>query len=449
VVAPSPPPSYEAEYRQLLDQMVAVDTSHGHETTLLEPIAALYRAAGVDAQILESSPGRGNLVARLKGSGAKKALVLMAHVDVVPVEGQPWTVPPFAVTEKDGFLWGRGVNDDKSMAAAIVALTLDLARTHAALTRDVVVALCAGEETGGMAGARWLTETHKEVFDGASVALNEGGGMLLTDDFAKPVSENVQVAEKTYQSFQLVVKGTGGHSSRPPTIGDPVVALARALVRVGEHRFPATVLPETKADFAAQIATAQPAYVAALKRVVASAPRISPADDAVLSKDPGYNAALRTTCVTTQLKGSPQDNVLPTTAEATVNCRILPGETVASTRAALEKVIADPNVALSEPAARGAAPATRFEGEVVDAIKKVTAATFPGVPVIPDMSTGATDSTFLRGIGIPSFGITPSMATRLESKTGHFAHGPDERKSTKWLVPGADYFRDIVRTLVL
>ncbi|HTQ45316.1 MAG TPA: M20/M25/M40 family metallo-hydrolase, partial [Polyangiaceae bacterium] len=151
---PAPELPYFARYRQLLEQMVSVDTSHGGETKLLEPIAALYRNASVPVQILESSPGRGNLVARLEGSGAKKPLLLLAHVDVVPVEGQPWTVPPFAATEKDGFLWGRGINDDKSMAAAIVAITLELARTHAPLTRDVIVALTAGEETGGFAGAR-------------------------------------------------------------------------------------------------------------------------------------------------------------------------------------------------------------------------------------------------------------------------------------------------------
>ena len=246
--APSAPPSYEAEYRRLLEQMVAVDTSHGGETKLLEPIAALYRDAGVPVQILESAPGRGNLVARLKGSGAKKPMLLLAHVDVVPVEGQPWTVPPFAVTEKDGFLWGRGINDDKGMAAAIVAVTLELARSHAPLTRDVIVALTAGEETGGTAGARWLTENHKELLD-AEIALNEGGGTLLTDDFSKPIAMSVGVSEKVFQTFQLVVKGKGGHSSRPPTSGDPVVALAQALLKVGEYRFPPTVLPEAKAAF--------------------------------------------------------------------------------------------------------------------------------------------------------------------------------------------------------
>jgi acetylornithine deacetylase/succinyl-diaminopimelate desuccinylase-like protein len=442
------PGDYQTAYRQLLEQFVSVDTSHGGETKLLEPVAALYKDAGVPVQILESAPGRGNLIARLKGSGAKKPLLLLAHVDVVPVEGQPWTVPPFVPTEKDGFLYGRGVNDDKNMAAAIVALTLELARAKAPLTRDVIVALTSGEETGGSAGARWLAENHKELLD-AEIALNEGGGGLLTDDFEKPVAEYVQVSEKVFQTYQLVVKGVGGHSSRPPTSNDPVVTLSRALVKVGEHKFPATVLPETKASFAAEVNGAEPQYVAALKHAIASAPNLAPADEAVLAKDSGYNAELRTTCVTTMLKAAPQDNVLPTTAEAMINCRILPTETRAQTKAALEKTIGDPNVVVTEVADFGDGPPTPFEGEVVEAVKKVAAAAFPGVPVAPGMSTGASDSRHLRKIGIRAYGVSPNASTRAESKAGHSAHGADERKNEKWMEKRADYFREIVRTLVL
>jgi acetylornithine deacetylase/succinyl-diaminopimelate desuccinylase-like protein len=375
-------------------------------------------------------------------------MLLLAHVDVVPIEGQPWTVPPFALTEKDGFLWGRGVNDDKGMAAAIVAVTLELARAHAPLTRDVIVALTAGEETGGGAGVRWLVENHKDLLD-ADIALNEGAGLLLADDLGKPVNVGLQVSEKVIQTYQLVVKGKGGHSSRPPTSGDPVVTLARALIKVGEHRFPATVLPETKADFESELAIAEPQYAAALRRVIASAPRISAADDALLSKDAAYNASLRTTCVTTMLKGSPQENVLPTTAEAQVNCRILPGETRDQVHTALVKAIGDANVAVIDGLNMGDGPPSPYEGEVVDAVKKVAAATFPGTPVIPTMSTGASDSRHLRGLGIRAYGVSPGASSRAEGKAGHLAHGPDERKSAKWVQPGAAFFREIVRTLAM
>jgi acetylornithine deacetylase/succinyl-diaminopimelate desuccinylase-like protein len=428
--------------------MLAVDTSHGGETTLLEPVAALYRDAGVPVQILESSPGRGNLLARLKGSGSRRPLLLLAHVDVVPVEGQAWTVPPFALTEKDGWLYGRGINDDKGMAAAIVAVTLELARSRAPITRDVIVALTAGEETGGRAGARWLAETHKELLD-AEVALNEGGDVLLTDDLAKPVSVAVNVSEKVFQSYRLVVQGAGGHSSRPPTDADPVVTLARALLAVGKHRFPGHVSPETRAAFASEVATTEPRYAAALRRAVAAAPLLNPADDAVLSRDAGYNAQVRTTCVTTMLKGSPQDNVLPNAAEATVNCRVLPGDTRQAVREALVKAIADPSVAVVDGVDMGEGPTSPFEGEVVEAVKKVAAAQMPGVPVVPGMSLGASDSRHLRSVGIRSYGVTPLAVTRAEARAGHVAHGADERRASRWVDAGAEYFREVVRVLSL
>jgi acetylornithine deacetylase/succinyl-diaminopimelate desuccinylase-like protein len=428
--------------------MVSVDTSRGGETGLLEPIAARYRSAGVPAQILESAPGRGNLIARLKGNGKKRPLLLLAHVDVVPVDGQTWTVPPFAVTEKDGFLWGRGVNDDKGMAAAIVAVSLELARTAAPLTRDIIVALTSGEETGGSAGVRWLTENHPDLIE-AAIALNEGGATLLRDDFSKAVVVSVGVSEKTFQTFRLVTHGKGGHSSLPPTNGDPVVALARALVKLGDHRFSARVLPEVAASFNAQLASAEPAYLEALRHAIRTAPRLAPVDEAVLSRDAAYNAEVRTTCVTTMLKGAAQDNVLPTTAEATVNCRILPGDTLEAVRAELVATIGDPAVEVVLGPALGESAGSPFEGEVVAAIRKAASDTFPGTPVVPAMGTGATDSRHLRRIGILAYGVSPTVYTRAEALGAHVAHGPDERTSLQWLRPMTDYFREIVRTLAL
>jgi len=427
---------------------VAVDTSHGNETKLLQPIAERYRRAGVEVQILESSPGRGNLVARLKGSGAKKPLLLLAHVDVVPIEGQPWTVPAFKVTEKDGFLWGRGVNDDKGMAASIVALTLEIARSKTPLARDVIVALTAGEETGGFAGVRWLVENHKERLE-AEIALNEGGGLRVSDDGEKPLAVNVAVSEKVFQSYRVVTRGKGGHSAAPPTHGDPVVALSRALVKIGELRFAPRVVPEVKAALEADLARADKKYVEALKHVIKSAPRVDPADDRVLSENTGYNGNLRTTCVTTMLQGSPQDNVLPTTAEATVNCRLLPGDTREMVLDTLVKTIGDPKVEVTMGPSYGDGPSSPFEGEVVDVVKKIAGSAFPGASIAPSMLFGTSDSRFLRGIGIRAYGVSPNVFSFKEAMAGHLAHGPDERRHTSWLGPGMRYFREVVRALVV
>src|ERR1041385_2763678 len=182
-----------AETRSTLEALVAVDTSHGHETDLLRPVAQRFRDSGLAVELVESAPGRGNLVARYKGTGKKRPLLLIAHVDVVPVEGQPWTVPAFPLTEKDGFLCGRGVNDDKGMAAAIIAIALEMAKAKPALSRDVIFALTAGEETGGTPGASFLAQKHKDLLD-AEFALNEGAGERLDDTGERIVQVGIGAA---------------------------------------------------------------------------------------------------------------------------------------------------------------------------------------------------------------------------------------------------------------
>ena len=259
----------ESEAREILNALLRVDTSHGNETAALKPVLDRFQKAGVPAQLIESAPGRGNLVARVRGTGAKKPLLLLAHIDVVPVEGQPWTVPSFEPTEKDGYLYARGVSDDKAMAAAFTAIALEAARGQQKLSRDLIVALTAGEETGGLAGARWLAQNHRALID-AELALNEGGSLFVTPDLARMESVQIGVAEKTFQSYQLVVKGKGGHSSVPPTEGDPVVTLARALQRVGELRFPAKVLPEAREGIALMATQEQPPLSDALLLFLAS-----------------------------------------------------------------------------------------------------------------------------------------------------------------------------------
>jgi acetylornithine deacetylase/succinyl-diaminopimelate desuccinylase-like protein len=439
---PEAPRSLEGEARAILDELVAIDTSRGNETAALGPVAGRLARAGVVAEIVESSPGRGNLVARWKGTGARRPLLLLAHVDVVPAEGQPWTVPPFQVTEKDGFLYGRGVGDDKGMAAAAVAVLLELARAKAPLARDVIVALTAGEETGGEAGVRWLVRHRPELLD-AEIALNEGGAIALGKGEVGPLLISVMAAEKTYQSFRLRTKGPGGHSSVPPTDVDPVRALARALVRVGELKFRPHVVPAVKRWLELSASSEAEPLAGALRRSARGAPAVSAADAERIAVAPVYHASLRTTCVTTQLRGSPQDNVLPTTAEATINCRILPGETREATRAALERAIGDPAVELSaigEGVEGGESP---VEGEVMNAIRAVASAAWPGVPVVASMGTGATDSRHLRAAGVRAYGIgVLPIAHAIDG-----IHGPDERRPARWFGPGVRFLRDVALAL--
>jgi acetylornithine deacetylase/succinyl-diaminopimelate desuccinylase-like protein len=349
------------------------------------------------------------------------------------------------VTEKDGFLWGRGVNDDKGMAAVIVAIALEMARTKPALSRDVIFALTAGEETGGMAGAEWLAKNRKDLID-AEIALNEGGGSRLSDDFARVLQVSMSAAEKTFQSYRLVVHGKGGHSSVPPTDADPVLTLSRGLVKIGEYRFPARVLPAEREELAAN-AKLDGAPLSEVEARVATSGQVTEGDERVVAGDRMVNAKLRTTCVTTQLQGSPQDNVLPTTAEATVNCRILPDETREQTLATLKRVIDDPKVEITPVEDYGYGPYSLADGEVLRAVRKVAGSMWPGVPVVPSLMTGATDSRHLRAIGILAYGVGVAYSSKAEGMSGHGAHGPDERRPAKWLGDGARYLRELTYEL--
>jgi acetylornithine deacetylase/succinyl-diaminopimelate desuccinylase-like protein len=291
----------------------------------------------------------------------------------------------------------------------------------------------------------WLTQNRKDLID-AEIALNEGGGYRLSDDFEHVVQVTIGAAEKTFQSYKLVVRGKGGHSSIPPTDSDPVLTLSRALVKIGEYRFPARVLPATREQLAADAKLEKPPLADAEARVAATG-KVSEEDDRVLSKDRLVNARLRTTCVTTQLQGSPQDNVLPTTAEAVVNCRILPDETREQTVETLKRVIGDDQVEITQTAEFGFGPYSPVDGDVPKAIRKVAATMWPGVPVVPTMGTGATDSRHLRSIGVLAYGVGVSPTSKVESTSGHGAHGPDERRPTKWLGDGARYLRELTYEL--
>jgi acetylornithine deacetylase/succinyl-diaminopimelate desuccinylase-like protein len=437
-------PTLEAERRAILAELISFDTSHGRETDALEPIARRFEDAGVRADVFEPAPGRGTLVARLRGSGAKKPLLLMAHVDVVPVESQPWTVPPFRTTEKDGFLYGRGVSDDKGMASAIVAIVLELARTRATLARDLIVALTAGEESDKI-GIRWLVE-HRDLID-AELALDEGGAIVAADDLSHITAVEVSAAEKITQNYRLVVSGPGGHSSLPSADIDPTAMLARAVERIAAYKFTPRALPAVTDQLAFRATREQQPVRGALERLVTSAPKVTPDDEQILSTDRFLNALIHTTCVTTMLQASPQANVLPTTAEAVVNCRILPDETPAQVKAALELAIGDPAVAVRlEPRAGGVAPLAEIDASVMDAVRDA-AARWPGAVVYPTMLIGSSDSRFLRAAGIRSYGLYASPTSFAEETAGRTAHGPDERVPTKWLDDGVRFLRDVVLNL--
>jgi acetylornithine deacetylase/succinyl-diaminopimelate desuccinylase-like protein len=260
-------------------------------------------------------------------------------------------------------------------------------------------------------------------------------------------SVGIGVAEKTFQSFRLTVKGKGGHSSVPPVDGDAITTLARALVKLGDHKFPMKVLPQVKDSLAGASTHESPPLSTALKRS-ADTGKITPQDAETIGKDRAYNALVRTTCVTTMLKGSPQDNVLPTEAEAVVNCRIMPDETIPATQKTLAGIINDSNVVIAPYDEVGAGPIEQPTGEVPDAIRAAAAKVFDKAHVVGTMGTGATDSRHLREAGIHAYGISTSPVLLEDVRKGLVAHGPDERRPVKWIEPGTQFLREIVNELV-
>lgn len=436
----------ESEARTILDELVRVDTSHGNETLALQPLVARFKQAGVEAQILESAPGRGNLIARLRGNGAKKPMLLVAHIDVVPVEGQPWTSKPFEPTTEGAFLQGRGVGDDKGMAAAFTAIVLELARQKRLLSRDIILALTAGEETGGDAGVGFLVKEHRDRID-AEFALNEGAAIFTSNDFDHVTAVSCGASEKVSMNFHLTVAGKGGHSAMPYLEGDPMAELGRALVKVSEFKFPAHVASSAKGSLELAATMSKPPLSSALAHAAASAPKISPDDAKIISSNRAYSTLIRTTCVTTMLKGAPQANVLPSSVEATVNCRILPDETVEATKAALVKAIGSPLVTVSGEDTFKPGPESPLEGPVPSAVREVTHAMWPDAKVVGSMSSGATDSRFLRAIGMPAYGVGGTPSSFEEFTSTHGAHGADERRPLKWIGPGVKFLEALVTKL--
>jgi acetylornithine deacetylase/succinyl-diaminopimelate desuccinylase-like protein len=432
--------------RKLLDELVSIDTSNppGNEEKAAKLVAARLRAAGIESTIVPFAPGRANIVARLKGDGTKKPLLLLAHLDVVGAAGQPWSTPPFTVTEKDGWLYGRGVTDDKSWAAMATALLIELKRSRAPLHRDVILALTGDEESGG-AGIRYILDHRKELLGDAEFALNEGGGVLL-DGEGRPRLVSLGTAEKTFQDFSVIARGVGGHSS-VPNDENAIYRLSRALEKLAAYKFPTRLTPAVRDSLRASAVT-QPEARAKAMRAAAElkGDSIPPELLAALDSHPLVRAMTRTTCVATMTSGGTRDNALPVEARATVNCRIMPVDTIEYVHETLKKLaagLADVDIV----ADFGIGPEVPNGGPVRAAVEKATRAVYgPDVPVVARIGLGASDSRFLRKAGIQSYGI--GVMAKPDELTRN-AHGPDEAAPASSFPLGMAFLRDIVKALAL
>jgi acetylornithine deacetylase/succinyl-diaminopimelate desuccinylase-like protein len=424
-------------YKQLVETNTT--ESVGNTTTAAESMAKRLIDAGLpkaDVVVLAPEPRHGNLVARLRGSGKEKPLLLLAHLDVVEARREDWTTDPFTLVEKDGFYYGRGSGDDKAMAAIWIATLIRMKQEGFVPNRDIIVALTSDEETGDYNGVSWLLKEHRDLID-AAFALNEGGGGTMRG--GKYLYNGVGASEKVYVSFRLEVKNPGGHSSLPRE-PNAIYELADALTHIHAYQFPVKLNEITRAYFA-RMANFEEGQTAADMRALADHDDVASA--ARLSKNYVYNARLRTTCVATRLEGGHADNALPQTARATINCRVLPGDDPEGIREQLVRAIDDPAVDVSWIDRAKPSVASPLAPTVMKPIEDVTGEFWPGVVVVPLMATGASDGLYLRNAGIPTYGVSGLFTEMGESR----AHGKDERVGVKQFYESAQFLYSLVKRL--
>jgi acetylornithine deacetylase/succinyl-diaminopimelate desuccinylase-like protein len=431
-------------YKELIEINTGVTT--GNVTTAATAMAKRFRDAGIpEADIFVGGPRpeKFNVVARIRGksgAGGRKPILLLAHIDVVEALKADWSadLDPFVFTERDGYYYGRGTADDKAMASIFVANVTRMMRERYVPDRDIIIALTADEESGPANGVDWLLKNHKELLD-AALVINEGGGGTLRN--GKPLFNSVQATEKVTTNITLHATNRGGHSS-VPRADNAITALADALAKVGRHQFPVRFNEVTKAFFAKTADVEEPALGRAMKALVAN-----PGDAAALatvSADPRYNAMLRTTCVATMLNGGHATNALPQLAEANINCRLFPTDTVEVVRAEFEKLINDTTVQVIVRSQRPPSPPTAMLPELMDPVMQVTRDLWGSIPVIPVMSTGATDSRFFRAIGVPAFGVSGLF---LDPTVDARAHGRDERMRIQSYYEGQEFLYRLTKAL--
>ena len=436
----------QVAFRGLYKELVETNTSLsvGSCTLAAERMAARLKAAGFkDADIrlfsVPEHPKDGGLVATLAGTDPKaKAILLLAHLDVVEAKREDWTRDPFVLVEEGGWFYGRGASDDKAHAAIFTDTLVRLKTAGAKLRRPVKLALTCGEETGGaFNGAQWLSTQHKDWID-AAFALNEGS-VGIRDKDGKPVSLGMQAGEKVYQDFRIEATNPGGHSSRPRP-DNAIYSLAAALVRIGGYEFPVQFSDTTRAYFTETAKLTGGEAGAAMTRLLADPKDM--AANAIVSKDPTFHSLLRTTCVATRLDGGHANNALAQRAGANVNCRMFPGDPIEHVRAQLVAAVADPAISVTVSGETSPTPPPPpLTPQVFGAAKALAAKHFPGVPLLPAMSTGATDGRFLTSAGIPTYGVPG----RFSDPDGNGVHGLNERKSVAGLYAERDYLFDLIQ----
>lgn len=443
--APLPPQADLAEARAIFKEMVETDTTHKNGSTVLaQAIRARLLAAGFAPQDLtivapQEAPASGNLIVRYRGKGKLRPILFMGHLDVVEARPEDWSVPPFRLTEKDGFFYGRGTIDMKDGDAALTSALIRLKRQNYVPARDIIVMFTADEEAGGPAnGPTWLLKAHRDLIDAETAYNFDGGGG--TTQAGKRLLYEVGTSEKVYLTFTVETTGPGGHGSLPGA-DNPIYRLGDALQRLEAYRFPVTTTATTRASYKAMAALRSGQEAADMAAV--SAPTPDPAAAERLSATPYDNAQLRTTCVATLFSGGHAENALPQRAKATVQCRLLPGDTAENVQATLVKVLADPKITVTMDAPPIMSPESPPTPEVMGRVGAVVHSMWPGAPLVPTMATGFSDDRQTRTAAIASYDVGGMWSELGENR----AHGRDERVGVTAFDESVEYAYRLMKAL--
>jgi acetylornithine deacetylase/succinyl-diaminopimelate desuccinylase-like protein len=433
-----PPPPEVQRARGMFKNLIEINTTHSHGSTeaakLIQQwmLEAGYPAADVVFVAPPDHPEKGNLVVRLRGKSSAKPILFMGHLDVVEAKPEDWSVDPFKFTEKDGYFYGRGTIDMKGGIAALAAGMMRLKRDGYVPPRDIIAAFTADEEAGGESnGPAFLLKSHRELID-APLALNlDGGGGNLKG--GKRLYFDLGTSEKTYLTYTLETTGPGGHGSLPGT-DTPIYQLARGLLRLQAFRFPVLLTQTMRSNFQ-QLAVVDPGPESADMKAVASGATPDAAAAERLSRNTRMNALLRTTCVTTLIQGGHAENALPQRAKATVQCRMMPGDTEANVQASLIGALDDPAIRVTLDAPPIVSPESLPTPAITRQLGEVVHSMWPGVPIIPSMATGFSDDRQTRNAGIPSYDVAGVWMDIDENR----AHGRDERISVQAFDESVEY----------
>jgi acetylornithine deacetylase/succinyl-diaminopimelate desuccinylase-like protein len=429
--------------REIFKELIEINTSYttGSTTPAAEAMAKRLRAAGwseADLFVGGASPKKANLVARYRGTGARKPVLLLAHLDVVEARREDWSLDPFKLVEKDGYFYGRGTSDDKAQAAIWVANLIRYKQEGWKPDRDLILALTADEEGGGpYNGVQWLLAQRKDLIGDAEFCLNEGGWGEMVNGQRR--TNNIQVSEKYVVNYRLEVRNKGGHSSMPVE-DNAIYRLSAALGRIAAFGFPLKTNEVTRAYFE-RIATMDAGPRSSDLAKVAQGDQQAMARVAAAS--PVWNATLRTTCVATQLEGGHARNALPQLAAANVNCRVMPDESTESVTATLRRAVTDEQVSIQVDGEVNKGPASPLRADVMGGVAKITDSMWPGIKTVPIMVMGATDGLYLRAAGIPTYGVQGIFMERDDFR----AHGRDERLAVQSFDEGARFLDRLVRML--